>query len=127
MALNSLADTSLREDLGIMFDAKGLSIPWRILHQLELLLAWEFISLNSLADTSLLRLSQRRRVTILSQFLGGYFLSSGLIRLMALTLNSLADTSEGLYNCYIRFGGIYVYPSVELKDSILGKNVDQRT
>ena len=48
----------------------------------------------------------------------GYFYSA---------LNSLADTCEGLYRCYIRFGGIYVYPSLELKEFILGKSVDQRT
>ena len=42
-------------------------------------------------------------------------------------LNSFLDTCEGLYRCYIRFGGIYVYPPLELKDLVLGKNVDQRT
>ena len=86
---------------------------------------------------------------ICSQFLPGYFTSStkpctwlasalsipswilptksSMKSRASATLNSFLDTSEGLYRCYIRLGGIYVYPPIELKYLILKNRVDQRT
>ena len=66
---------------------------------------------------------------IYSQFLAGYLhvlpkperLGEFLLSIPCWIL------AEGLYRCYIRFGGIYLYPPIELKYPILKNRVDQRT
>ncbi len=50
-----------------------------------------------------------------------------LVAMKTYPLNSLLDTCEGIYSCYIRLGGIYLYPPMELKYPILKNRVDQRT
>ena len=127
----------------------SLSIPWRILDSASDLSPSRQFTLNSLADTWAETPVEQLEHDTYSQFLGGYLLVP-LLCVLAVSfcsqflggyldewnrdndlvwysLNSLADTCEGLYSCYIRIRGIYVYPPLELKYPVLKNRVDQRT